>query len=153
MSIAHSSRRLACCALCVLVSACASTSAGPPSLVALSRERHPDFITPAEVRSANATSTLDMIRTLRPEFLRLSPRTADPLKVAGPAVYENQTYVGDVSWLSKIPLMEVTQVEYVHPAEARVRFGAMCPCEAGVLLVRTRPTYDPRYVVPASWDD
>lgn len=150
MSIAHSSRRLACFVIaatpwiCALVSACASTSASPPSLVAPSRERHPDVITTAEVRSANATSTLEMIRTLRPEFLRLSPRTADPLKVYGPAVYENQTYVGDMSWLSRIPLMEVKQVEYVHPAEARVRFGAMCPCDGGVLLVRTRPAAGPR---------
>jgi len=130
--------------MCALIAACASTSASPPSVVAQSRERHPDFITLAEVRLANATSTLDMIRTLRPAFLRLSPRTADPLNVSGPAVYENQTYVGDVSWLSKIPLMQVKQVEYVHPAEARVRFGAMCPCEAGVILVQTRPAYDPR---------
>ena len=150
MSIVPSSRRLECSAAavilstCVLFSGCASTSARPPSLVTLARERHPDVITSAEILSANATSTLDMIRTLRPGFLRLSPRTSDPLNASGPAVYENQTYVGDVSWLSRIPLMEVKQVEYVHPAEARVRFGAMCPCDGGVLLVRTRRAYDPR---------
>ena len=150
MSIDHSSRRLACSAVAAiasmgaLVSGCASTSASPRSLVALSREWHPDVITLAEIRSVNAASTLDMIRTLRPGFLRLSPRTADPLKVYGPAVYENQTYVGDMSWLSGVPLMEVKQVEYVHPAEARVRFGAMCPCDGGVLLVRTRRADGPR---------
>jgi hypothetical protein len=92
------------------------------------------FITTDELRKAHATSTADMIRTLRPEFLRSSSRAANPLSAIGPAVIVDRSYLGDLSWLSVIPLSEVRQVEFVHPAEARVRFGSLCGCEGGVIV-------------------
>jgi len=147
MSITHSSRWLACSAIifvCALVSGCASAPVDESSIGKLATraggmptERRLSYITAAELHSANATSTLDMIRTLRPEFLQASPRGVGPTRPAGPSLYENQTYLGDVSWLARIPLSEVRQVEFLHPAEARVRFGPMCVCDGGVLIVRT----------------
>src|SRR5262249_55791923 len=146
MRMTYSSRRLARFAVVfasALVSACASVPIDESSVTSLhSRLEVPtsarrSYITADEVEASHASSMLEMIRTLRPEFLRASDRAASA-RPAAPALYLNGTYFGDVSWLSTIAPGEVQQVEFVHPAEARARFGPMCRCDGGVLHIRIR---------------
>jgi hypothetical protein len=108
--------------------------------------RRRSYITTTEVQSANATSTLDMIRALRPEFLRPSMRMTTSMARPEPSVYENQTYLGGLLWLERISLADVRQVEFLDPFEAHARFGSTCVCEAGILVVRTSmaSTFGPR---------
>lgn len=92
-------------------------------------------ITATDLRSVNATSTLDAVHQLRPDFLRTSPR-ADR-NATGPAVYVNGMFVGDVSWLAWIQIAEVQDITFMHPTEARFRFGPTCPCGGGIVAVQT----------------
>ena len=134
--------------LCVLSASltvgCASAPSMQPSVVSTaessatrSRSNH---VTGVELQSVQAPTTLDAVRRLHPEFLRPSmrmPTMTEQTGPSGPSVYVNRTYVGDVSWLSSIPAAEVRDIAFLHPAEARIRFGASCVCDAGVLFVQT----------------
>ena len=55
------------------------------------------------------------------------------------SVYENGRYIGGVDMLSGIPLGILVDVRRIEPVEAMIRFGSTCPCDGGVILVRTRP--------------
>src|SRR5580765_3840866 len=109
MSIIRSSRRLAVSVLlCTVAGACASAPVSEETGRVLFDGVNPTAtrrsqITTDELRTAHATSTLDMIRTVRPEFLRSSARAASPLNPASPSVIVDGTYLGDLSWLSVIP--------------------------------------------------
>jgi len=92
-------------------------------------------ITATDLQSVNAATTLDAVRQLRPDFLRASPR-ADR-NATGPAVYVNGMFTGDVSWLALIHLAEVRDISFIHPTEARFRFGPMCRCDGGIVAVQT----------------
>jgi hypothetical protein len=92
-------------------------------------------ITATDLRSVNATTTLDAVRQLRPDFLRASPRSDG--SAAGPAVYVDGMLVGDISSLSLIQIAEVRGIIFLHPVEARFQFGATCPCGGGIVSVRT----------------
>jgi len=93
------------------------------------------LITATDLHSINATSTLDAVRQLRPDFLRASPR-ADR-SATGPAVFINGMFAGDVSWLEWIQIAEVRDITFIHPTEARFRFGPTCPCGGGIVAVQT----------------
>jgi hypothetical protein len=93
-----------------------------------------------ELQLVQAATTLDAVRMLHPEFLRPSmraPTMTEQASATGPSVYVNRTYVGDVSWLSTIPAVQIRDISFLHPTEARVRFGSSCVCDAGVLFVQT----------------
>jgi hypothetical protein len=126
-----------------LVAGCVSAPGGPPSLLATAQlesaqtSSRPNYITGAELQSVTAVSTLDAVQKLRPEFLRSSARTATPGEPPRPSLYVNWTYYGDVALLSAIPIAEVRNIAFLHPSEARLRFGAACACASGVLVVKT----------------
>jgi hypothetical protein len=96
-----------------------------------------NHISAVELQNTNAVSTLDAVRRLHPEFLRSSARAAGPSESAGPSVYVGTTYAGDVSWLASIPLVEVRDISFLHPVEARMKLGANCACAGGVIVVQT----------------
>ena len=100
-----------------------------------SRSSH---LTSSELQGITAVSTLDAVRKLRPEFLRASPRSVSGIGPAAPSVYVNGLYTGDPSWLNMIPLIEIRDIIFLNPVEARLRLGSQCPCGSGVLLVSTR---------------
>jgi hypothetical protein len=146
MRMAYSSRRLASVMVAMLgavFSACASVRIDESSITLSDRldtptQRRRSYISADEIQATHASSTLEMIHVLRPEFLRASER-ASTARPSRPSVYLNQTYYGDASWLSTIALGEIRQVEFLHPVEAHARFGPMCLCDGGVLVVQTRP--------------
>jgi hypothetical protein len=147
-SSSRSRARIACvAAICglpwSLVIGCASSQGAQPSAAPLRETEgirgasRSNYITAAELQSVEAMSTLDAVRKLHPEFLRASARTNATTEQATPSVYVNRNYVGDVSWLSMIPIVQIRDIAFLHPTEARVRFGATCPCAAGVVFVQT----------------
>jgi hypothetical protein len=96
-----------------------------------------------ELLAAHATSTPEAVRRLRPEFLRpvLLP-TPDAGTVATyPSVYLNGVYAGGVEALETVPLQVVEEVRFVRAAQAKDWWGSYCPCNAGVIAVRTKKSY------------
>jgi hypothetical protein len=91
----------------------------------------------SELQAISALSTLDAVKKLRPEFLRASPRSVIGIDRGEPSLYVNDVYNGDVSLLNTIPLMQIREISFLNPGEARIRLGAACPCGGGVLLVST----------------
>ena len=123
-----------------LVAGCASPSAQlsvTPSPEREGTRGRSSYISAAELQSVEALTTLEAVRKLHPEFLRASPRASAAAEPTGPSVYVNRTYVGDISWLSTIPIVEIRDIAFLQPAEARIRFGATCQCAGGVVVVQT----------------
>jgi len=124
-----------------LVVGCASSQGAQPSAAPVAEtdgvRGRGNHITAAELASVEATSTLDAVRKLHPEFLRASARANPTAEPSTPTVYVNWNYVGDVSWLSTISIAQIRDIAFLHPTEARIRFGASCQCTAGVVLVQT----------------
>jgi len=90
-----------------------------------------------ELRHVEGFTALDAVRRLRPEFLQPSaPRPSAPSTL--PSVYENGHYSGGADQLRDIPLGLVIEIQRLSPVEARIMFGASCPCDGGVISVKTK---------------
>jgi hypothetical protein len=94
-------------------------------------------LTPSDLAVPNATSTLSVIRRLRPEFLIGSGRRAT-LGKPEIALYVDDVYNGEPSLIDSIPIEAILEVAFLHPNDARFRYGLNCRCANGVILVRTR---------------
>ena len=76
---------------------------------------------------------------VRPEFFR--PNPAGNPRADGrqrPSIYIDNGYAGGIDMLRSVPVAAVDHVLYLPPSAAHDRFGAYCPCDAGVVLVMTR---------------
>ena len=97
-------------------------------------------ITPSDLAKVRGTTAADAVRELRPEFLRPGGRRITPSSSPdGPSVYVDSRHAGGTDALSLIPLGAIVEVRYLDPVAAKGLFGSYCPCDAGVILVRTRP--------------
>jgi len=95
------------------------------------------ILTRADLASTNASTTLEAIERLRPEFL-LGHARPPALGRAQIVVYVNDRYEGDLSLLNTIPLSEIRELSLLQPNEALFRFGSACRCPGGVVVVNTR---------------
>jgi hypothetical protein len=82
-------------------------------------------------------STLDAVRQLRPEYLTPSGRVRTQGR-AEIALYLNNAYDGGIQGLISIPLDAVEEIDFLHPNEAIQRFGSLCRCEGGAIVVTTK---------------
>jgi hypothetical protein len=99
--------------------------------------RRSDRITAVELASVRGT-TADAVRKLRPDFLRVhDQRTTVRESATTPSVYVNGHYAGEASVLELIPLTVVIEIHYVNAVAAKSMFGSYCPCDQGVIFVRT----------------
>ena len=132
-------------AILVITQGCAVQRSGSATGLGLPLQRATlDTKSPAhrimndELRQVEGFTALDAVRRLRPEFLQPSaprPSTASTL----PAVYENGHFSGGIDQLRDIPLGLVIEIQRLSLVEARVMFGASCPCDGGVIAVKTMP--------------
>ena len=96
-----------------------------------------DRITALELTSVSGT-TADAVRKLRPEFLRApDQRTSSGESATTPSVYVNGRYAGEASVLELIQLNVVLEIRYIGALAAKSMFGSYCPCDQGVIFVRT----------------
>jgi len=75
---------------------------------------------------------------LRPDWLRLNPSARAGGEGERAVLYVDDVATGDLGGLQMIPSGRVSEVRLLSPAEAWARFGALCRCPAGAILVRTR---------------
>jgi hypothetical protein len=96
-------------------------------------------ITPSDLAKVRGTTAADAVRQLRPEFLRVGGRRMTPSSSpGGPSVYVNGRHAGGTDALDLIPLGVLVEIRYLDAVAAKSLFGSFCPCDAGVILVRTR---------------
>jgi len=108
----------------------------PPDVVADGSISRRNTLTRSDLAATNALTMVDALMRLRPEFLRGSAR--GPL-IGKPeiAVYLNNQYAGEPSVLNTIPLSAVREITFLHPTEARSRYGSFCQCANGAIIVAT----------------
>ena len=143
MRAAWIDRRIILAGVLGLIVGCAPlTSRSEPSAMQLAdratglEARSPsDVLTAEEIASTGVDDLSVVIRRLRPRFLRsASARLAEPPEIA---VYINGTFAGDASTLATVPATAVRQVVFVRFVEAFARFGFVCHCRDGAILLTT----------------
>ena len=102
-----------------------------------------ETLTAAELLTSKATSTPEGVRRLRPEFVRpvLLPTPEGRTVPTYPSVYLNGVYAGGVDALESVPLNVVEEIRFVRAPQAKDWWGSYCPCNAGVITVRTKKNY------------
>jgi len=89
-----------------------------------------------ELLTANAANLADALRQLRPRFFGAAERATGNLTNA--VVYLNDVYEGPPMALKRMAVGSVTEVRFLRAIDAKARWGPMCECDGGVILVRTQ---------------
>jgi len=92
----------------------------------------------ADISKVGASSIEDVVRRLRPEWLRVNPTMRQPTAPERAAVYFDDRYLGGLEVLALVQASEAASMEYLTPLVARGRFGVACPCAAGAISIRKR---------------
>ena len=130
----------------IAAQACASTgsggagdgSASPIRLTSVEPRGSSFRISTAEITQVpEGKSALDIVRRLRPEFLKASDRRYG--EAVTPSVYENDKYLGGVEQLEMIPIAPLVEIRRLSAVEAKSVYGSYCKCDGGVIVVRTKP--------------
>jgi len=91
----------------------------------------------SELTAARGTTVYELLRTLRPEFLRPRYPSLDSPGGHLPAVYVDNAYEGEVEMLHSVPSTAITRIRFLTPVEAGQRFGTTHDHRGGVILVQT----------------
>ena len=100
-------------------------------------------ITAEEIRSSSARTITDLLRELRPQWLRIRGQdivtAVDPNSgvhaANGVVVYLNGTPLGDLTTLDEVPIEEVTGIRFMDGPAAVLRYGT--GNEDGAILLST----------------
>ena len=124
-------RRFALFILAALL-ACASPRLGPR------RGPDPQLITEEEIVASFATTALEVIRSLRPNFLSYRGETSFDRRTSRPYpnVYVDDQVFGTISILQSIPASDVSSIRLYRSAEAVTKFGT--GNAGGVISIVTR---------------
>ncbi len=121
--------------LLAALAACASGGSGASDVPAPSRDRN--VITEDELRTAPGSSLYDVVRALRPEWLRRNPAMVRPEAEGDIVVYMDRARMGGPNALVQIRPSAVAMVRYYSASEAAGEFG---PGHLyGAIAVTTRP--------------
>lgn len=114
-------------ALSLLIGACASGSADGVKSAdrPASRRASRDVLTLEEIQTASgAENAYEVVRRLRPEFLRKRGATSISTPEPNPiVVYVNGANVGGVEMLRQIRVFELKEIRYVNARDATTRYG------------------------------
>jgi hypothetical protein len=93
----------------------------------------------AELVQARVTTTADGVRQLRPNFLQgIRTISGGAIVDVAPSVFLNGSYAGGVEALELVSLDAVNEIRFIRPAQAHDFWGSSCPCNGGVIHVRTK---------------
>ncbi len=118
---------------------CLGATAIPESVSAQGQD--PSRISRHEIEEhPQVQDALELIKKLRPRFLRGRGRTSALAPRPEPLVYIDNTRALGIDDLSTVPTSNVEDIRYLSPTEAAGRFGSSRDGSAanGVILVRTR---------------
>ncbi|RME00407.1 MAG: hypothetical protein D6814_03585 [Calditrichaeota bacterium] len=93
-----------------------------------------DVITLSEIKNTSAANAFDLIRQLRPHWLRGRGQKSILIKEASfPVVYVNGSQYGDINSLETISSDNITEIEFLRPSEVGTHFGMNHP--GGAILI------------------
>jgi len=112
-----------------VVSACASGSAGtpsvspsdPPAAQASRATKNRNIITTEELAASDASNALQAVQRLRPNFLQTRGQWAQGQTPI--VVYVNEVKMSDPSALERIPITDVKEIRYLNGTDATQRYG------------------------------
>ena len=90
-----------------------------------------DVISQADIAEVNAATAMDVVRRLRPLWLRVRGTGGDQ-----PVVYIDQTRRGGLTLLSSLAIEVVLEIRYMSASEATTCFGM--GHSGGAILVTTK---------------
>jgi len=123
-------RRIAAAVLMISLTACASGGgAGGPA-------RSRNVISQEEIDQATVPNALELVQTLRPQFLRPRGTTGSMGAASSVVAYLDGRRIGDIGELSAIPRGIVGEIRYVDANEATLLYGT--GHAGGAILVVTR---------------
>lgn len=97
-----------------------------------------DLLTGDQLAGTRAASVYDAVLRLRPAFFRARGPTSVLIPGGeGPALWVDQSHVGDLRELRDMPTGDVVEIRLVPAWEAATRYGSRF--SNGVLVVTTRP--------------
>jgi hypothetical protein len=100
-------------------------------------------ITAKQIRQSSARTLSELLRELRPQWLRaegtrvLLPNGEEPAAMGGVQVYLNGVLLGGREALDKVSINAVTKIEFMNGQAAALRYGA--GAEDGAILLTTAP--------------
>lgn len=100
-------------------------------------------ITAGEIRASSARTVTELLRRLRPQWLRsrgidLLRPNGDPVEAHGVRVYLNGGLLGGLETLDQVSIDGITHIEFFDAAAAMLRWGA--GNEDGAILLTTSLT-------------
>jgi len=110
--------------LCTLLfTACAAPKPGDEEYTA-SPKYEENLISEIEIATSDATNAYDLIRKLRPHWLRSRGRRSIKYPQASyPVVYVNQNRYGDINSLSALGKQNITEIRYLDAGDATTFLG------------------------------
>ena len=105
--------------------------------------RGSDRLLPSDFQLVPIRTVADAILRLRPEFLAPIASKTVAGSASLPSVYLDGVHAGGLDALASIPLDAVLEIRRLTSVAAKHQFGSYCPCEGGVILVRTRRDASP----------
>ena len=94
----------------------------------------------ADLASVQGNTVAEAVLQLRPEWLRPNPSSGRPQEDQRASVYIDGTRAGGTDELRLVPLATAIDLQFFSPSAAWDRFGPLCRCPSGVILVVTRPS-------------
>lgn len=94
----------------------------------------------ADLASVQGTTVAEAVLQLRPEWLRPNPSPGRPQEDQRASVYIDGTRIGGTDELRFVPLATAIDLQFLSASAAWDRFGPLCRCPSGVILVVTRPS-------------
>jgi hypothetical protein len=109
-------------ALAVALGACASPRTAPADSV-MPHSGGADLITRVEIDRGQWRNVYELVRNLRPRWIRARGVTHLPGQVGGVQVYVDGTRLGGVHLLKDLPTAAIQNVTWVDPISAAGRWG------------------------------
>ncbi|MFQ5769479.1 MAG: hypothetical protein ACE5HX_03015 [bacterium] len=112
--------------------ACSTTKATHANKKHYSR----DHIYSADIQNNSASNAYDLIKNLRPQWLRARGTKSIKYEQASfPLVYVNESRLGSVNALTTISTEQITEIEFLNSGDATIRFGLNHA--SGAILITT----------------
>lgn len=99
-------------------------------------------VTGEQLALTNSPTTLESLRRVRPDYLRVSQRARGGARAVELTLFVDGLFYGDIALLDAIAVTEIRTISFLHPSDAAMRFGSFCKCDGGVLAVTTRRVGD-----------
>lgn len=109
--------------LMAAVAACAPPRMGPADS-ATPASGGADLITRAEIDRGQWQDVYELVRNLRPRWIKSRGMTAMPGQAGGVQVYVDGTKLGGVHLLSELPTAAIQHLAWVDPVSAAGRWGS-----------------------------